>query len=268
MEEIKGRMLQSAPDYYSTSRVYAAILEAWAKEFHTRKDKQDDLALQLYVQTATWGLDYWESEYKVIADPGDSYEVRRARLMSKLKGLGTFNPEEARGLANAYSKGLIAEYLAVPGEYAFKTRHDVDDLIDYKGLVAAFEEMKPAHLEHVVGMLIRLTIGPTTKKYVSIYQLLKEAYLAYSKKEQLLVTAEYIGSGRFDPPYSNGSSKTSVPTLYANNAWEWNGAETMDGQQPAKSGLYTKQSETLYITKKDSSTGATLNSWTVTYKGE
>jgi hypothetical protein len=263
---INERMQVSAPGYYQASKIYAAILGTWANEMYARGSNLEDLINQLYIQTATWALDLWEKEYTVISNIGDSYEVRRARILAKVQGLGTFNPEEARGLANSYSRGKSAEYLAMPGQYRFRTRHEVDDLIDYDGLRIAFEEMKPAHLRHIIGLLIRLVMGPNMVKTEDITQKLTEAYLTYTKKESLLLTAEFMGSGRFDPPYSNGSTKTNVPTLYMNDAWEWDGAETMDGQQLAKSGLYTKQSETLYITKKDS-LGATLGTWTVTYKG-
>lgn len=262
-ETIQERMIGQVPDYYQYSKIYAAIISTWANEFYTNQVKQDDLVLQLNLQTATWGLRYWEKDYDLVnrVKPEDSYEIRRARVLAKMQGLSTFTKLESLALANAYSRDKTANYEGVFNEYAFKTLHNVDDIIDMNGLRDAFEEMKPAHLEHIIGLIISLYMGPNMTKREYITQLLRETFLTMRKTEKITVTAEIMGQGKYNAYYVNGV-KNKPFTLYLNGAFDLNGYYKLDGQNMDGSKLYLRQSETLYVKRIDKATSMVLETWT------
>jgi hypothetical protein len=254
-------MMQASPEYYSLSRVYRGIIGAYATDVTLRSDDQDDLINQLYVQTATWGLVYWEAEYNVTPDVGDDYETRRARVLAKMQGLGTFTKYEARMLANAYSRAKTAQYRNIPGEDAFTTIHEVDDLIDLAGLVSAFEEMKPAHMEHVIGLLIKVLFAPNFTTAANFAQQLRDSYLMFSGKVHIQASGETPVFGKYQAPFVNGVVN-KPPTLFWNGAWDTNGYYKMDGDNFDGVHLYNRQADTLTIVKRDKGTGAVLETWT------
>ncbi|MGG3803177.1 putative phage tail protein [Metabacillus fastidiosus] len=240
IEERLESVLETVPDYYYSARVYKNILLASLEKYHELDEQLRDLQLQLYVPTATWGLDYWEYDYDIKPDPGDSYEIRRARILAKMAGLGTFTKAEALRLANVYSEPKDARFFSILNEGAFKTRHNVDHLIDFKGLVAAFEEMKPAHLQHIIGLLIRLAAGPrmTTKSRLRILQ--KNSFgPKHTKKIRMKIRLSYIVPGSFEPGTAEG--------LYWDGSFYMNDYAVLNGKAPGGKGHYLKQTESLTI---------------------
>lgn len=233
-------ILDTLPPYYLTSKAIRDILTAYVGELADVDASNDDLINQLYVPTATWGLVYWENDYGLTPSQGANYETRRADVMAKMLGQGTFTKRSAKSLANVYSQAKTAEFIPRPGDDAFKTRHDVDDLTDYASLVASFEEMKPAHLEHVIGLLIRRLIGPNMVTTERLKDTKGEAYdFAYTKRERLKDQANIISISQFMPPTSEG--------LYLNGSWKLDGAVNLDGVNHYGIMLYVRQAHTLRV---------------------
>lgn len=176
--ERTDRMLETAPDYYERSQVYKAILEAWAGRVVEGDEGVEDLRLQLNIQTVTWAIDLWEKDYAVKRKTGDTLAIRRSRVLGKIQGMGTFTKAAALNLANTYSEGGTARFRSLVGQYAFLTIHEFGDLIDFEAMVAAFREMKPAHLRHVVGLIANdgntLEIESTVKVTRSTYHTVEE----------------------------------------------------------------------------------------------
>lgn len=100
-------MINSAPDYYQESRVYAAIQQAVADEIDYQESNSNDLEDQLYIETATWGLKYWEEEVGIPTNTADSYEVRRSRVLSKWRGFGNFSGSLVKKVCEAFTNGEV-----------------------------------------------------------------------------------------------------------------------------------------------------------------
>ncbi|MCM3789415.1 YmfQ family protein [Domibacillus indicus] len=176
LEERVEAVMQLVPSYYDTSQVYRDVLTAILSEHQRNAERALDLRAQLHVQTATWGLKYWEFNYNLSTIETDSYELRRARVMAKRAGLSTFTKPEALRLANMYSVPQTARFRSIPRTYRFMTMHNIDHLVSFDGMIEAFEEMKPAHMRHVVGLYTdeELIIEDTVSVNLNTYHTVNE----------------------------------------------------------------------------------------------
>lgn len=137
------------PTYYQSSRVMRAIQDAIANELGNVKFTLTDILNQFFVQTATWGLDYWERELGIPTDPSKPYIWRREVIMAKLRGAGTTTKQMIINTATAFSSGEV-DVIEYPGEYRFEVR-----FIGVKGIppnmagfIEMLEQIKPAHLAY------------------------------------------------------------------------------------------------------------------------
>ena len=107
----------------------------------------DELRAQLFVESATWGLNCWEQAFGLDTDIAKSFAFRRERVKAKIRGAGTATRQMIINLASAFAGGeaTVIEY---PREHRFVVK-----FVGLKGvppnlgsLEAAIEEAKPAHL--------------------------------------------------------------------------------------------------------------------------
>lgn len=109
------RMVDSAPDYYQYSAIYAAIQAAQADEYDSVAAADADLLNQLDIITATWGLKYWEEAFGIPVIEADSYEIRRSRVLSLRRGIGNFSAALVKTVAEAYVNGEVDVAINIPG---------------------------------------------------------------------------------------------------------------------------------------------------------
>lgn len=102
------RMIDSAPDYYQQSKVYAAIQQAIADELGGVSTSNDDVKKQLFIVRATWGLKYWEEALGIVTVESDSYEIRRSRVLAKWRGVGNFSADLVKSVCEAFTNGEVA----------------------------------------------------------------------------------------------------------------------------------------------------------------
>jgi len=122
------------------------VFQKWIEHLHLERDSLYD---QFRVRSATWGLREWEKALGIIVDESISYEFRRSRIESKLRGFGTTTKEMIINVAASFSNGEVEVY-EHNEEYYFDIRFigalglppNMDDL------TAVIEEIKPAHLAY------------------------------------------------------------------------------------------------------------------------
>ena len=103
---------------------------------------------QFYVDSATYGLDYWE-EMLGISKNIFSIQTRRENIKAKMRSRGTTNIKVIKNICEAYSNGIV-DIIVNHSDYSF-----VIDFIGSIGIPRAFEELdktineiKPCHLAH------------------------------------------------------------------------------------------------------------------------
>lgn len=147
------KLIELLPDYYQKSAETADLQNAIGVEIEKARAAADDLLAQLNVDTATWGLNLWENAYGLQAQVSESLDIRRRRIKSKRRAIGTTTVEKIRSTAQSFSDSDgIVEVTEHNPEYRFEIRY-IETLglpPDMKDLTAAIEEIKPAHLAYGV----------------------------------------------------------------------------------------------------------------------
>lgn len=106
-----------------------------------------DLIEQCYIETASWGLDFWELLLGIPLDKSKPKEYRRAIVKAKVRGVGTATKTLIRQVASAFSGGVV-EIIEDTENY-----HFIIKFVGVQGippnmmdLTKTIEEIKPAHL--------------------------------------------------------------------------------------------------------------------------
>lgn len=142
-------LLECLPSFYHNSDIIKAFMESNSVEVDTLKAYMNDLVKNLYVKTATWGLDLFEEELGLTTDKSIDYEERRERILAKKRGNGTTTKAMIKNTAEAFSGGEV-EVIENFNDYSFVVK-----FVGVKGIpknLALFkkmiEEIKPAHLNY------------------------------------------------------------------------------------------------------------------------
>lgn len=140
------------PMFITNDAEIQTLLSTESKEHNLQRTVLIDILKQFFISSATWGLDAWEKVFAIYSKPNESYELRRAKIYTKLqsKQISTvkflthlakqFFPRQAtveikeKNPQNLFY--LIANCTALDG--------------DYFSLCDAMEIYKPAHLAMIV----------------------------------------------------------------------------------------------------------------------
>ncbi|MFT8350073.1 YmfQ family protein [Clostridium saccharoperbutylacetonicum] len=126
-----------------------ATYDVQGRELGSLNYSISDLSKQCFIDTATWGLLYWEDEYGIETNLSLSYEQRREILKAKKRGQGTTTKAMLKNAAEAFSGGEVS-IIEDNENYLF-----VIQFVGVKGIpqnMQAFmnmlEDIKPAHLTY------------------------------------------------------------------------------------------------------------------------
>ncbi len=106
----------------------------------------DDILLQMWPDTATWGLTQWEKAAG-LETPNASTEVRKSRILAKLRGYGSVTKDMLQNVALSYYQGDI-DVTEVPREskVIITFVNQIGQPPGVETLKAALAEIIPAHL--------------------------------------------------------------------------------------------------------------------------
>lgn len=131
------------PMFLQKSGVFKATADAESAEHERILNAIQNIFKQFYVSDATWGLSLWENVLGIQSKDGYTYNLRRANILTRLRGLKTSTLAVMEGIVNTYGNGYIIEhndryyfnvYCSAPSLEAVQAMHD--DLVVYR----------PAHL--------------------------------------------------------------------------------------------------------------------------
>ena len=143
------RLIERVPAYYQSSPPVSELERVLGQAAGRLLDDKEDTLAQLWVETATWGLDRWESWCGIATDRTKTYAWRRQRILAKLRGQGTTTAEVIAGVVASF--GFAPAQVAVnelPGQYRFQVViSGLTSAPDAPGqMKAAVNEIKPGHL--------------------------------------------------------------------------------------------------------------------------
>lgn len=135
------------PRFFAASPEFRDIQQALETELEALWAARDGAAEQLCLETATWGLSYWEQTLGLAADRQADLEVRRSRVRAKLRSVGVTTVEAVRSVAESFFPGGV-QVVEEAGRFRVEIRLSWkgEAPADPKRLAAALREIMPAHL--------------------------------------------------------------------------------------------------------------------------
>lgn len=131
---------------YQQSQIMQSLFEAIGIEMDFAYGLSEDILLQMFPQTATWGLIYWEQATGIISNPSDSLEIRRALIINKLQNPTTLTPYVFSRLISNFT-GCESEIQENTNDYEFTvTIINPNGLVNFVRLIELINKSKPSHL--------------------------------------------------------------------------------------------------------------------------
>lgn len=138
--------IKMLPSYYYESNEVVSIQDSIEGQYKILEQCKDDLINQLFVDTATWGLNLWEKRFGIDTDITKSYEYRRSRLKSKMRGMGTVTNALIKNVANSFDNGTVDVIEGLNNMLTIKFIGRTGTPPNLSDLKSAINEIKPAHL--------------------------------------------------------------------------------------------------------------------------
>lgn len=144
---------QRVPEHLEADPKSLAIIVALTDQALAARAAVLDAAGQAHIATATWGLELWEDLVGITPAAGATDADRRKAITAKLLGSGTCNADMISRIAKALT-GYDAVVIEQCNVYTFTLTFVGDDpeivSVDLDAIIAAVEEVKPAHLKFVI----------------------------------------------------------------------------------------------------------------------
>ncbi|MCO1603656.1 YmfQ family protein [Desulfosporosinus nitroreducens] len=140
-------LMKYLPEYYQGIREMKRLQETASDEMGLFLFAIDDVLSQCFVDSATWGLDYWESQLGLTTEVNKPIDRRRESIKAKIRGSGTTTKQMIIDTASAFSGGEV-DVIEYPAEYRFEVRFTGVKGIppNMPGFIQMLEQIKPTHL--------------------------------------------------------------------------------------------------------------------------
>ena len=140
-------LINKLPSFYD-NYITKPIQDSFTVEAGLINDKVEKTLEQFFVDSATYGLDYWEKMLGISKNTFD-IQTRRENIKAKMRSRGTTTVSVIKNICEAYSNGEV-DIIVNHSDYSF-----VIDFIGTIGIPRAFAELdktineiKPCHLAH------------------------------------------------------------------------------------------------------------------------
>ncbi|PBH53804.1 hypothetical protein BGU90_06345 [Clostridioides difficile] len=108
MASKKGReMLLTLSPIYEQSLIMNSIYEAIGSEFDNLELLNKEIELQLFPQSATWGLEFWENRVGLSTNLDEAIETRRRKVIAKLQSKYIMTPKRMSMILQSYTGANI-----------------------------------------------------------------------------------------------------------------------------------------------------------------
>ena len=139
------QMINSLPLYERSSRIFQQVFQAEGAEFADLHGNVDDIRLQLFVDTATWGLAIYEKELGIVTDLNKPLVERRGVIRSKMRGYGKVDAALIKLVVDSYTNGGADVTFDGKINVIFSNVRGIPE--NMNDVYKAVEDIKPAHLD-------------------------------------------------------------------------------------------------------------------------
>jgi hypothetical protein len=167
------RMLKTVSPIYDKSYIAKWIFQVMGLEIDEAWQFIEELRLQAFPETATWGITYWEQRYNIPPDESLSLEERRQRVIIKRGKRSPMNPARIERIVRDVTgrEDMVTEQ---NGEYTFYISIlPGESTVDYQELIDTIKSVKPSHLAFKVLFEtdVSMTIQVNNQAYTFEYPL-------------------------------------------------------------------------------------------------
>jgi hypothetical protein len=148
MTNISDKLKEQVPDFVANIPIMDNIYNAQANKLEEIKSINEDVFNQLFVETATWGLELWERFCGLLVRNDLDYLTRRAKIRAHLASYRSVSKSVIKEIAKDFGfrdVEIIEDY----APYVVKLIFDNSDesKINVTDLIQTLRDMCPAHLD-------------------------------------------------------------------------------------------------------------------------
>lgn len=139
------RMMSRISPIYDRSYVGKWIFEVMGVEMDGARLRFEELRLQAFPETATWGITYWEQKYGIPVNESLDLETRRKNVIIKRGIRSPMNPARIEQILGDMC-GRKVEVTENVAPYAFQvTVYAGDTTVDFGAIFQRLRRIKPSH---------------------------------------------------------------------------------------------------------------------------
>ncbi len=146
------RMMSRISPIYDRSYVGKWIFQVMGLDMDATRLRFEELRLQAFPETATWGLTYWEQRYGITPTPSQTLEERRRAVLLKRNAREPINPRKLEHIIQTMTgmEATVAENVA---PYTFSVEiHSDGGPIDFDEVMSKLKRIKPSHQRMILYM--------------------------------------------------------------------------------------------------------------------
>lgn len=138
-------LIDKLPPFYANSPPVVELQNALDAIVEAAREAQEDATQQLFISTATWGLDYWEKALGIVTDRTQPLEKRRGRVLAKSLAAKTTTKETIKAIAEAFT-GDTATVTENTRDYWIEMTYASGEPVNHQEINEEIDIVKPAHL--------------------------------------------------------------------------------------------------------------------------
>lgn len=180
-ESAKNMMESISKDFYQNSYVMKWLQQVMGMEWDDAKRIiEEELPLQFFPETATWGLMFHEIKYQLPVRENLSYEERRKRIYKKRDFKAPMIPYK---MEEYLQKATGAEVHVMdchdPGEFVFVPDHPnrfkvifiKEGTLDSKVAIQEVDKIKQSHTVYIIEDMVLIAIDQSDLEDLRLYDL-------------------------------------------------------------------------------------------------
>lgn len=146
--ESAKRMMTRISPIYDNSYVAKWIFEVMGFEIDLVRSRYDELRLQAFPETATWGLAYWEQKYGIPINESLDVETRRKNIILRMGYRAPMNPCRVEKIVESICNRptTVIENVA---PYTFRVVISGGGNVNLDVINRHLRKMIPSHIKHI-----------------------------------------------------------------------------------------------------------------------
>lgn len=152
--ETSKRMLSRVSPIYGKSYVGKWLFQVMGMEMEEARRYFEELRLQAFPETATWGLEYWEQRYGLPTEPNKNIESRRQAVVAKRNTRASMSPARVEFIISNLTGGKKVEAVENVAPYTFQViiEDTPGESVDVDVVTACIRKLKPSHQRFELGI--------------------------------------------------------------------------------------------------------------------